>query len=166
MKKILLSVSIIAVFLSLVTGVNAHPGRTDSNGGHTDHSTGEYHYHHGYSAHDHYDMDGDGDIDCPYEFNDKTDHSSVDGVISNEEPITETSSEFNSAEDGIAFGEILKAMFEALLPAISIGIAVSCLLSYLFFLLFGDDKGCSITIISLVVISIIAYISLIVIRLS
>lgn len=45
----------------------AHSGRTDSNGGHTNHATGEYHYHHGYSAHDHYDMDGDGIKDCPYE---------------------------------------------------------------------------------------------------
>lgn len=31
------------VFLS----VNAHPGRTDSNGGHYNRSTGEYHYHNG-----------------------------------------------------------------------------------------------------------------------
>lgn len=30
--------------------VNAHPGRTDSNGGHYDRSTGEYHYHNGESA--------------------------------------------------------------------------------------------------------------------
>ena len=54
--------------------VYAHPGRTDSAGGHTNHSTGEYHYHHGYSAHDHYDMDGDGVSDCPYDFVDKTNH--------------------------------------------------------------------------------------------
>ena len=54
----------------------AHPGRTDGRGGHTNHSTGEYHYHHGQSAHDHYDMDGDCILDCPYDFNDTTDHSS------------------------------------------------------------------------------------------
>ena len=60
---------------ALIGSVSAHPGRTDSKGGHTDHSTGEYHYHHGYSAHDHYDMDGDGDEDCPYDFDDQTDHS-------------------------------------------------------------------------------------------
>lgn len=52
----------------------AHQGRTDGSGGHTDHSTGEYHYHHGYPAHDHYDIDGDGDIDCPYNFDDQTNH--------------------------------------------------------------------------------------------
>ena len=57
---------------NIVLSVSAHPGRTDSNGGHYNRSTGEYHYHHGYSAHDHYDMDGDGDIDCPYDFRDRT----------------------------------------------------------------------------------------------
>jgi len=50
----------------------AHSGRTDSNGGHTNHSTGQYHYHHGYSAHQHYDMNGDGIKDCPYTFKDTT----------------------------------------------------------------------------------------------
>lgn len=40
--------------------VGAHSGNTDVNGGHYDHSTGDYHYHHGYSAHDH--KDGK----CPY----------------------------------------------------------------------------------------------------
>ena len=63
---------IIAVSLLLTTVAYAHPGRTDSDGGHTNHSTGEYHYHHGYDDHQHYDMDGDGDIDCPYEFKDRT----------------------------------------------------------------------------------------------
>lgn len=60
----------------LITPVFAHPGRTDSAGGHYDRSTGEYHYHHGYSAHQHYDMDGDGIPDCPYNFKDTTNHSS------------------------------------------------------------------------------------------
>ena len=38
----------------------AHSGRTDSDGGHYDRSTGEYHYHHGESAHQH-----PGGV-CPY----------------------------------------------------------------------------------------------------
>lgn len=42
-------------------GLLFHPGRTDEDGGHTDSSTGEYHYHHGYPAHQH--PDGK----CPYE---------------------------------------------------------------------------------------------------
>lgn len=64
----------IALLLCVVLTIVAfaHSGRTDSNGGHYDRSSGEYHYHHGYSAHDHYDMDGDGDKDCPYKFKDKT----------------------------------------------------------------------------------------------
>ncbi len=73
------------IFLSLLflfsLPVYAHPGRTDGNGGHTNHSTGEYHYHHGYGAHQHYDIDGDGDIDCPHDFNDNTDHRSSNSNI-------------------------------------------------------------------------------------
>lgn len=69
------------VFLLIVLLVTpclamAHPGRTDGDGGHTESSTGEYHYHHGYPAHDHYDMDGDGRKDCPYNFDDKTGYNS------------------------------------------------------------------------------------------
>ena len=71
-KRIILIIVLLFSVSLLAVNVNAHPGRTDENGGHTDQSTGEYHYHHGYSAHDHYDMDGDGDIDCPYDFKDKT----------------------------------------------------------------------------------------------
>lgn len=64
------------ITIALSISVSAHSGRTDANGGHTDSSTGEYHYHHGYPAHDHWDIDGDGDIDCPYLFEDKTGNSS------------------------------------------------------------------------------------------
>lgn len=60
--------SLLLLLSLLITPVFAHPGRTDSNGGHYDRSTGEYHYHHGHSAHQHYDMDGDGILDCPYTF--------------------------------------------------------------------------------------------------
>ena len=72
MKRIALLICFaVCLFSLLVSTVFAHPGKTDSKGGHTNHSTGEYHYHHGYSAHDHYDMDGDGKKDCPYEFKNK-----------------------------------------------------------------------------------------------
>ena len=53
----------LALFLLLSCSALAHSGRTDSNGGHRDSSTGEYHYHHGYPAHQH--IDGK----CPYAFN-------------------------------------------------------------------------------------------------
>lgn len=74
MKKRLLTL-LLCLFL-LCPSALAHGGKTDANGGHYDRSTGEYHYHHGYPAHQHYDMDGDGVADCPYDFDDKTDHSS------------------------------------------------------------------------------------------
>lgn len=68
--RILVAVALVA--LIYVVPVLAHSGRTDSQGGHYDSETGEYHFHHGYPAHQHYDIDGDGKPDCPYEFDDKT----------------------------------------------------------------------------------------------
>lgn len=74
MKRIL--VFLLLVFSLLPSVAYTHNGGTDLRGGHTDSSTGEYHYHHGYPAHDHYDMDGDGVVDCPYDFDDKTGENS------------------------------------------------------------------------------------------
>jgi hypothetical protein len=55
------------IFICCPLPVSAHSGRTDSDGGHTNHSTGEYHWHHGYSAHQHKDLDGDGYPEyCPF----------------------------------------------------------------------------------------------------
>ena len=61
--------SILCAFLVFIS---AHPGHTDSRGGHVDRSTGKYHYHHGYGSHQHTDLDGDGKSDCPYNFDDRT----------------------------------------------------------------------------------------------
>ena len=67
MKKSIILLSIFLLLaLSLALPVFAHPGKTDANGGHYDHETGEYHYHHGYPAHQHY-----GGV-CPYDYDDKT----------------------------------------------------------------------------------------------
>ncbi len=72
MKKILFSfILMLLVFLTSFTAL-AHPGRTDSNGGHYDRSTGEYHFHHGYSAHLH--PNGE----CPYDLNNNTYSSEID----------------------------------------------------------------------------------------
>ena len=51
MKRIFLV--LIVISLTLIQPSYAHSGRTDSNGGHYDRSTGEYHYHHGFPAHQH-----------------------------------------------------------------------------------------------------------------
>lgn len=78
MKKFTALLLLIITILFITLPIYAHSGKTDSQGGHFNHSTGEYHYHHGYSAHQHYDIDGDGTIDCPYKYKDKTDHNSSD----------------------------------------------------------------------------------------
>ena len=66
MKKVfkisLILMSIVIIILGSCVAVFAHPGKTDSNGGHFDRSTGEYHYHHGYPAHQHENGT------CPYDF--------------------------------------------------------------------------------------------------
>ena len=84
-----------------------HRGRTDGNGGHYDHSTGEYHYHHGEGPHQHYDMDGDGKIDCPYEFKDKTDHSNNS---SNNHTGNHAVSNNKKTKEDISFWDIVKAI--------------------------------------------------------
>lgn len=63
-------IALIVLLALLCTSAYAHGGKTDSNGGHMNHATGEYHYHHGYSAHQHEDGV------CPYDFDDKTNKSS------------------------------------------------------------------------------------------
>ena len=73
MRKMIFFLAVCVLIISdCIFPVYAHPGGTDSRGGHYNHSTGEYHYHHGYPEHDHYDMNGDGSVDCPYDFDDKT----------------------------------------------------------------------------------------------
>ena len=109
MKKILLVISIFILLASVVLSVNAHRGNTDGAGGHTNHSTGEYHYHHGYSAHSHYDMDGDGDKDCPYDFDDRTDHNSDKNsgsntdVSNNRDDIVQHSSDYTYSYIALGF---------------------------------------------------------------
>lgn len=64
--KIAVLFSAMLLLFSCALIVSAHPGRTDSSGGHHNRSTGGYHYHHGYPAHQH--VNGV----CPYEYDDKT----------------------------------------------------------------------------------------------
>lgn len=59
-----------ALAFALSTTVFAHPGRTDSSGGHYNRKTGEYHYHHGFEAHQH--VNGE----CPFDFVDMTGQNS------------------------------------------------------------------------------------------
>jgi hypothetical protein len=107
MKKFLCIISIVALCISLLTIVaSAHSGRTDSNGGHYDRSTGEYHYHHGYPAHDHYDIDGDGDIDCPYKFKNNTNHNSSSGQPQSKPSVNQQNTNTEHSKD-LTFGEVI-----------------------------------------------------------
>ena len=115
--RIFLVTSIIIILVAiLLPRACAHSGKTDSNGGHYDRSTGEYHYHHGYSAHQHYDGE------CPYDFDDKTNHNS--GSSSNNSSSSNSSSNNSSSnnsstnssitkhtKDTITFGEVIKKIF-------------------------------------------------------
>lgn len=82
-KRIILT--FILVFL-LALPTYSHPGRTDAKGGHTNHSTGEYHYHHGYPEHQH--PNGE----CPYDFIDKTGQNSGGSSSGNKSSTTKTNS--------------------------------------------------------------------------
>lgn len=73
---LIIVVSCILLCITMSSFSFAHSGGTDSEGGHYDHSTGEYHYHHGYPAHQH--PDGI----CPYE---------------NEEPYYESSESYSDS---------------------------------------------------------------------
>ena len=68
-RIIFLLFNFILIMSLLSTTAYAHSGKTDSNGGHYDRDSGEYHYHHGYPAHSH--TNGE----CPYDFDDKTDQT-------------------------------------------------------------------------------------------
>lgn len=71
MRKTVLRFAVVVGFaLFLCLGVSAHSGKTDAQGGHYNHATGEYHFHHGFPAHQH--VNGV----CPYDFEDRTGESS------------------------------------------------------------------------------------------
>lgn len=94
MKK-LIAIILFACLL-FPTTVFAHSGRTDSQGGHYDRSTGEYHFHHGYSAHQH--PNGV----CPYDFHDATEHknsSTSNSSSSNKESYNIIKEENKISED-------------------------------------------------------------------
>ena len=148
---------LLSVLLLSVTAM-AHSGRTDAKGGHTNHSTGEYHYHHGQPEHDHYDMDNDGVVDCPYTFT-KNATNSLDNSTPDETEDYETSptDDFSPSED-ITFGRVVRAMLKSLLPAIAVGLLIVFVLSHLFVFIFGDDKGTSLALISFAIISVVAFI--------
>lgn len=86
------AICFLSCLLLLACMASAHPGRTDSEGGHYDRSTGEYHYHHGKPAHQH-----ENDV-CPYD--------STTNITSNSEtntPIPEYQYDQNDGTCGTAY---------------------------------------------------------------
>ena len=89
MKRICILACAVSVLLLLLSvPVSAHSGKTDASGGHYDSSTGEYHYHHGYPAHQH--TNGK----CPYDYKDKTNHSSGGSTSSSSSGCNDSGSVF------------------------------------------------------------------------
>ena len=167
MKKtaLLYALLILLMIPSIALTTYAHQGRTDSSGGHTDHSTGEYHYHHGYPAHDHYDMDGDGDIDCPYDLDDQTNHSSggrTEIIPDRGAAIKPDTKVGDPKQNKLSFADIILKIFEYLSLAVVTWLSSSYFLSYIFMLIFGEDRGCSMSMIIGAVISIIVTILIII----
>ena len=104
MKRFFLLFSVITFILAIGIVSYAHPGNTDANGGHTDYSTGEYHYHHGYPAHQH--TGGK----CPYDFvnNEKNNSSSNNETWGNS--YGQTTSNDKEDEDNAVLYAIISAL--------------------------------------------------------
>ncbi len=96
LKFSLILISIIVIILGSCAVVFAHPGKTDSAGGHYDRSSGEYHYHHGYPAHQH------DNGTCPYDF--KNNEKSTVNYYNYEET---TTNEINSNAETETFATII-----------------------------------------------------------
>lgn len=109
-KKIILLASSLILFLFTTFTAFAHPGRTDSAGGHWNHSTGEYHYHHGYPEHQH--PNGI----CPYRINNST--------SSNISSTTENTNNNIPSEDDSSEKNINKFIFTIIFVAIAGGLFI------------------------------------------
>lgn len=116
-----------SIFL-LTFSASAHPGRTDSKGGHTSSSTGEYHYHHGYDAHQH--PNGT----CPYEFDDQTRRSSGSQSPETNEADINKGKDSNDQPETISFWKKILRWFERAIPITVAGITGI----YLLYTLFGS----------------------------
>lgn len=117
-KTIIFTFLLLFVFSFLAYG---HPGNTDSNGGHYDLSTGEYHYHHGYPAHQH--PNGV----CPYDSSGQTSAAVVKTIETTAAESTKISS---TVSDSSFYVKVYAAM----------GIVILVLLEVIIFLESRYDK--------------------------
>lgn len=91
MKKIKIILLVLLMVLTMSSLLYAHQGRTDSNGGHYNRNTGEYHYHHGYPAHQH--PNGI----CPY----NTNHNNTNITKNNDYDNTTSSNQSDTSSKNI-----------------------------------------------------------------
>ena len=110
MRKVAL---VILLLLVATFYASAHPGGTDSNGGHN--SSSGYHYHHGYPAHSH-------SHGCPYAYHDKTGYNSRSSSVKKSPSTTYgtpvSNIEHNAISNNIVsiYEEIKSLYTEKLLP--------------------------------------------------
>lgn len=98
----------------------AHPGRTDSKGGHNDYIHGGYHYHHGHSAHQH--PNGK----CPYDYNDKTNH---DSESSNNDK-SESKTQVKDTKKDLSVGQVIGTILISLVFGIAISFVALCVILF------------------------------------
>lgn len=102
-KYVIMLCIVLIMFLSFTA--YAHPGRTDEDGGHYNRSDGTYHYHHGYPEHQH--INGE----CPYNFNDITNHNSVGISTTRSSASASTVIEIEKESNGDGILKLLGFMF-------------------------------------------------------
>lgn len=104
MKKLISILCALIITTALAFPVTAHPGRTDSNGGHYNRATGEYHYHDGSSAGK---SSGGSSINgLPDLYRDKTDYPSYSSKKSESSKESE-----NSEGENSDFGAVFLILF-------------------------------------------------------
>lgn len=146
MKRYLFLLLSLILILCLCVPASAHSGKTDASGGHYDHSTGEYHYHHGYPAHSH--VGG-----CPYDYDDKTDHSFGGSTSSG----SSGSNGFLGLDFGTFFGCLL--IFTVLFCFLTFKIGIGYM-----FVSADQWDGCLPAIINIVVALVLAFIAILITR--
>ena len=110
---------------------SAHSGRTDSRGGHTNRSTGEYHYHHGYPEHQH--TNGV----CPYDYKNAVKNNTTSGKTTSKAPSTSTVDKSPTTKKKMPLGGNI---FEWIMVIVFGGPVVLYVLFYVAFFLFKKSK--------------------------
>lgn len=134
MKKVITVFIALIILTSIVT---AHPGKTDSKGGHYDRKNGGYHYHHGYPAHEH--KNGE----CPYDFETQTQKSEKEPSKTESKAVTQSNS-YKSKQETKKRTPLWKKIIEIIIIVIAfsivfifyIGPAICAILNFLAMILY------------------------------